>query len=134
MGGSARPEETDFPCMSRSAKEDTGGALSLITIARILEGRGTALVDENAKSYAVEHDLVHPADLNVTERFEPNNVEAMPARATIDKKKNKKKRASTKQLGLEFVPLDSLRSWEWRGKNMHHGVCSCSPACEAWID
>ena len=129
LGGSARPEETDFQCMSRSAKEESGGALSLITIARISEGRGiingAKVYYENAKSYAVKHDLVNPADLNVTERFKPDIVEAMrtSSRATIEKKKTKK-RATTKraaeQLGLEFVPLYSLRSWEWRGKHMHH--------------
>lgn len=136
LGGSAHPEETDFQCMSRSAKEESGGALSLVTIARISEGRG--IIDgakvyyDHAKSYAVKHDLVHSVDLNVTERFEPDSVEAMrgwTSRAAIDKKKNivaihKKKRSSTKRktehLGLEFVPLDSLRSWEWREKNMYH--------------
>jgi 8-oxo-dGTP pyrophosphatase MutT (NUDIX family) len=128
LGGSARPEETDFQCMSRAAKEESGGALSLVTIARISEGRGiinaAKVYYENSRSYAVKHDLVHHADLNVTERFEPENVKTMRAsRATIEKKKTKK-RATTKraaeQLGLEFVPLYSLRSWEWRGKHMHH--------------
>jgi 8-oxo-dGTP pyrophosphatase MutT (NUDIX family) len=40
LGGTARPGETEFQCMSREAKEETGGALTLITLARIAEGRG----------------------------------------------------------------------------------------------
>ena len=40
LGGVARSDETDFQCMSREAKEETGGALSLITLARIADGRG----------------------------------------------------------------------------------------------
>ena len=40
LGGTARPGETEFQCMSREAKDETGGALTLITLARIAEGRG----------------------------------------------------------------------------------------------
>ena len=40
LGGKACPGETDFQCMSREAKEESGGALSLVTLARIAEGRG----------------------------------------------------------------------------------------------
>eukprot|EP00966_Prymnesium_polylepis_P007289 167550-Prymnesium_polylepis.1 len=37
LGGKAKPDETDFLCMARAAKEETGGALSLITISRIAD-------------------------------------------------------------------------------------------------
>jgi hypothetical protein len=110
--------------MSREAKEETGGALSLITLARIAEGRG--IVDggrvyyENAKSFAVKHDLVVPKDLDVDTRFEPSKAAAMrTSRAAIGKKKGKK-RAATQQLAIEFVPLEKVDDWQWRGSNMHH--------------
>ena len=126
LGGGAHPGETDFQCMSREAKEETGGVLSLITLARIAEGRG--IVDggkvyyENSKSYAVKHDLVVSADLDVDTRFEPSKAAAMrTGRAVIGKKKGKK-RATTQQLGIEFVPLEKVGDWQWRGSNMHHNA------------
>ena len=129
-GGVARPGETDFQCMSREAKEETGGALSLTTLARIAEGRGILKGDvdsadprtyyENSKSVAVRCDLVVPTDLDVDTRFEPSKAAAMRAsRATIDKKK---KKTATQQLGIEFVPLAKVRDWEWRGSSMHHNA------------
>jgi len=125
LGGSARPGETDFQCMSREASEETGGALSLVTLARIAEGRGildgAKVLYEQAKSFAVKHDLVHPADLDVDTRFDAGKAAAMrTGRATIAKKKQKKAKRPTEQLGVEFVPMASLRDWEWRGKHMHH--------------
>jgi 8-oxo-dGTP pyrophosphatase MutT (NUDIX family) len=128
LGGVAHPDETDFQCMSREAKEETGGALSLITLARIAEGRGILEGDtdsrvyyENAKSLAVRHDLVHKADLDVDTRFVASNAVAMrTSRVTIDKKR--KKKAATQQLGIEFVPLAKVRDWEWRRSNMHHNA------------
>ena len=125
LGGKARPDETDFQCMSREAKEESGGTLSLITIARIAEGRGVIngakVYYENSKSYAVKHDLVHPPDLDVTNRFEPAKAAAMrTSRAVIKKKKKGAAKRPTEQVGLEFVPMESLRNSEWRGKNMHH--------------
>ena len=124
LGGSARPNETDFQCMSREAKEETGGELSLITLARIAEGRGLLggckVYYENSKSFAVKHDLVVPADLDVDTRFDPSKVAPMrKSRSTIDKKKLKKKMA-TQQLRIEFVPLSKLNDWQWRGEHMFH--------------
>ena len=125
LGGTARPGETDFQCMSREAKEETGGALTLITLARIAEGRG--ILDggkafyENSESFAVKHDLVVPADLDVDTRFEPSKVATLrSSRATIDKKGKQRKKAATHQLGIEFVPIAHVRDWQWRGENMHH--------------
>jgi 8-oxo-dGTP pyrophosphatase MutT (NUDIX family) len=40
LGGSAKPDETECECMAREAKEETGGALSDITITRIRGGKG----------------------------------------------------------------------------------------------
>ena len=131
LGGVAHQGETDFQCMSREAKEETGGALSLSTLARIAEGRGILEGDtdsrvfyENSKSFAVIHDLVVPADLDVDTRFDSSKVVAMrTSRATIDKRKKKgKKAAATQQLGIEFVPLEKIRDYEWRGSNMHHNA------------
>ena len=83
LGGVARRNETDFQCMSREAKEETGGALSLTTLARIAEGRGILEGDtdsrvfyENSKSFAVIHDLVVPADLDVDTRFEYHRLQS----------------------------------------------------------
>ena len=124
LGGKALPEETDFQCMSREAKEESGGALSFITLARISEGRG--IIDgvkvyyENSKSYAVQHDLVVSSDLDVATRFEPAKAAMRTSRAVIKKKKKGAAKRSTEQVGLEFVPMESLRNSEWRGKNMHH--------------
>ena len=73
LGGKAKPDETDLQCMAREAKEETGGALSLITVSRIADGRGVLdgakVYYENAKSWACKHDLVVPADLDVDTRF-----------------------------------------------------------------
>ena len=92
LGGAAKPDETDFQCMAREAKEETGGALSLITISRIAEGRGildgTKVYYENAKCFAVKHDLVVPIDLEIENRFEPGKAASMrTSRVTIKKKK-----------------------------------------------
>ena len=57
-------------------------------------------------------------------RFEPAKVTSMrTSRATIAKKKGKAKaKASTVQLGIEFVPIAKVRDWQWRGENMHHNA------------
>lgn len=125
LGGTARPDETDFQCMSREAKEETGGALSLVTLARIADGRGILdggkVYYENAKSFAVKHDLVHKADLDVDTRFEmAKAAEMRTSRAVINKKRGKTKKQSTQQLGIEFVTIAQLRDWKWRGEHMHH--------------
>ena len=126
LGGSARPDETDFQCMSREAREETGGVLSLITLARIAEGRG--IVDggkvyyEKSKSYAVKHDLVVPEDLDVDTRFEPSKAAAMRTRRAAIGKKKGKKIAATQQLAIEFVSLEQVGDWQWRGSNMHHNA------------
>ena len=125
IGGKALPEENDFQCMSREAKEESGGAISLVTLARISDGRGVIngakVYYENSKSYAVKHDLVHPPDLDVTNRFEPAKAAAMrTSRAVIKKKKKGAAKRPTEQVGLEFVPMESLRDWEWRSENMNH--------------
>ena len=128
LGGTARPDETDLQCMSREAKEETGGALSLITLARIAEGRGvldgSKVYYENSKSFAVKHDLVVASDLDIDSRFEPAKAASMrTSRATIAKKKGKAKaKASTVQLGIEFAPIAKVRDWQWRGENMHHNA------------
>jgi 8-oxo-dGTP pyrophosphatase MutT (NUDIX family) len=127
LGGSACPHETDFECMSRQAKEETGGALSAITLARIAQGRGVLdgrkVHYENAKSVAVKHDLVVPSDQDVDARFDPGKAASMRTRrATICKKSKQKaqKAAATQQLRLVFVPLEALRDWKWRSEHMHH--------------
>ena len=126
LGGSAKPEETDYQCMAREAKEETGGALSLITISRIAEGRGILdggkVYYENAKSWACKHDLVVPADLDVDTRFEPRKAAEMrTSRVAIQKKKKKRSnKPPAQQLGVEFVPIEHVRDWQWRGENMHH--------------
>lgn len=125
LGGKAKPEETDFQCMAREANVETGGALSLVTISRIAEGRGVLdggkVYYYNAKSWACKHDLVVPADLDVDARFEPRKAAEMrttTSRATIQKKKRRTPPA--KQLGVEFVPIEKLRDWQWRDEHMHH--------------
>ena len=123
LGGVAKPDETDYQCMSREAKEETGGALSLITIARIAEGRGILdggkVYYENAKSWACKHDLVASTDLDVDTRFEPSKAAQMrTSRVTIKKKKRSKPPAE--QLGVEFVEIEKVRDYQWRGANMHH--------------
>jgi hypothetical protein len=126
LGGVARSDETDFQCMSREAKEETGGALSLITLARIADGRGildgSKVYYEKSKSFAVKHDLVVASDLDIDSRFEPAKVASMrTSRLTIAKKKVKAKaQAATVQLGIEFVPISKVRDWEWRSCEMHH--------------
>ena len=124
LGGSARPKETDLECMSREAKEETSGELSLITLARIADGRGVIngrkVYYEQGRSFAVKHDLVVPTDLDVDTRFDPGKVASMrETRSPIDQKKQKKK-AATQQLRIEFVPLTKLRDWQWRGEHMLH--------------
>jgi hypothetical protein len=123
LGGKAKPDETDLQCMARGAKEEAGGALSLITVSRIADGRGVLdggkVYYENAKSWACKHDLVVPADLDVEMRFDSSAAGGQRSgRATIQKKKRAK--TQTQQLGIEFVPIESVRDWRWRGEHMHH--------------
>ena len=122
LGGAAKPGETDFQCMAREAKAETGGALSLITIARIAEGRGILdggkVYYENAKSWSCKHDLVVPADLDVDTRFEPRKAAQMKTGRVAIKKK--KRTPPAQQLGVEFVEIEKMRDYQWRGKNMHH--------------
>jgi hypothetical protein len=126
LGGSAHPNETDLECMSRGAKEKTGGALSAITLARVAQGRGvldgSKVHYENAKSAAVKHDLVVPADQDVDTRFDPGKAASMrTSRATICKTSKKRSRkAASEQLRIEFVTLAELRDWQWRNEHMHH--------------
>ena len=81
---------------------------------------GCKVYYDNSKSFAVKHDLVVPADLDVDTRFDPSKVAPMrKSRSPIDKKKLKKKMA-TQQLRIEFVPLSKLNDWRWREENMHH--------------
>ena len=126
LGGKAKPDETDLQCMAREAKGETGGALSLITVSRIADGRGVLdgakVYYENAKSWACKHDLVVPADLDVDTRFDPSKAAGQRSgrRATIQKKKRAK--TQTQQLGIEFVPIESVRDCRWRGEHMHHAA------------
>ena len=124
LGGSASPGETDFECMAREAKEETGGAISATTISRIARGAGIIaggkVFYENSKSFAIKHDLVVPVDLDVDTRFEPlKAAEMRTSRVTIAKKK-KRSKPPTEQLGLEFVDLEKVRDYAWRVRNMHH--------------
>jgi hypothetical protein len=137
LGGKAKPDETDFLCMAREAKEETGGALSLITISRIADGRGildgTKVYYENAKSWACKHDLVVPADLDVEMRIDASKACGQRSgRAAIQKKKRVK--TQTQQLGIEFVPIESVRNWRpgVGSTCTTHGCCLvCSPH-ESW--
>ncbi|KAL3908795.1 MAG: hypothetical protein SGPRY_009659 [Prymnesium sp.] len=111
--------------MSREAKEESGGSISLGTLDRISEGvgviNGAKVYYERSKSYAVKHDLIVPADLDVATRFEPAKAAAMrTSRAVIKKEKKGPAKRPTEQVGLELVPIESLRDWEWRSKNMSH--------------
>jgi hypothetical protein len=42
--------------------------------------------------------------------------------SVIDKKRKRKAKAATQQLGIEFVPIANVRDWQWRGENMHHNA------------
>ena len=128
LGGKAMPGEDRFACMSREAKEESGGALSEATLARIKRGAGLLLGGEDvyfekAGSVAVAHDLVVDKDMDVDTRFDPKKVEQrlLPADPSQKKKRKKGKAPARKtiQTGLEFVSLDKLRDNEWRKKNMH---------------
>ena len=124
LGGKAKPEETDYQCMAREAKEETNGALSDNTILRIAGGRGiiegsgnapnapSKVYYENAKAWAIKHDLVVPEDLELKAQFEPEKATEL---CTPIKKKKR-----TLSMGIEFVPLTKLRDFKWRGENMHH--------------
>jgi len=129
LGGKARPDETDFQCMSREANEESAGAFSQTTLARIAEGRGILGGDgakvfyERAKCYAVKHDLVVPSDQDVTTRFDRGKAKEMrtsSSRATICKKAKKAKKETAEQLGIELVPMAKLCDLQWRQENMHH--------------
>ena len=118
LGGKAMPGEGRFACMAREAKEESGGALSEITLLRM--GRGAGQLGEEvyfdkSDSVAIKHDLVVPEDLDVDTRFDPKNVERLPDAA----QKKKKSKAPTVQTGLEFVSLEKLRDQKWRGEHMH---------------
>jgi len=125
LGGKVEDGESDFQCMAREAKEESGGALSDITIARIAEGSGvidggpnTKVYYDRAKSFAVKHDLVVPVDADVSSRFDATKAASMrTSRAAI-----KKKKRAAEQVGLEFVPLDKLRDYKWRGDHMRHAA------------
>ena len=124
LGGSAEPNETDFECMARTAKEKSGGALSSDTLTRIAEGRGIIgggkAFYENIKGYAVKFYLDIEADLDVDTRFDARKASAMrSSRASIVKKK-KSKKPETQVLALEFVDMENVRNHVWRAENMHH--------------
>ena len=123
LGGKPHEAESDLETMSREANEETGGALSKITLARLTRGAGIldgARVNyENSNSAAVKHDLVVPDDLDVDTRFDPHKAAAMASRSDQAIQK-KRKKAKTLHLGLEFVSIESVRDWRWRNDNMHH--------------
>ena len=124
LGGKAHEAETDFETMCREANEETGGALSKITLARLTDGRGildgAKVYYEGAKSFAVKHDLVVPEDLDVDTRFDPRAAAAMASSSDRPIQKKKRKKAKALHLGLEFVPIEHVRDWQWREENMHH--------------
>ena len=125
LGGSAEPNETDFDCMARTAKEKSGGALSSDTLTRIAEGKGIIgggkAFYENTKSFAIKFYLDVEADLNVDTRFDARKASAMrSSRASIVKKKGRSKKPQTEVLGLEFVDMENVRNHVWRAENMHH--------------
>ena len=141
LGGKPHEGETDFQTMAREADEETGGALSKTTLTRLANGcgiiDGAKVVYEGAKSVALKHDLVIPVDFDVDTRFDPRKAAAMASdqptqstqstQSTQPIQKKKRKKAKTVQLGLEFVPLDQVRDWQWRGANMDHNssvLCS----------
>eukprot|EP00966_Prymnesium_polylepis_P034114 793206-Prymnesium_polylepis.1 len=113
--------------MAREAKEETGGALSDITIARIRGGKGVRgtedankVVYEGANAVAVVHDLVVPCDKDVHERFDPKKAASMRTERMVQPSKKRKRKAPTEQLGIEFVSVENLKDFQWRNKNMHH--------------
>lgn len=125
IGGTANPNETDFECMARTAKEKTGGALTPDTLTRIAEGQGIIGGEkafyENVKGYAVKFALAIEADLDVDTRFDSKKASAMRStRASITKKKGRSKKPQTQVLGLEFIDLEKIRDHVWRAEHMHH--------------
>ena len=136
LGGKAIAGEDSFQCAAREANEESGGALSKVTILRISRGAGVKCqADFHApyqepvtKSVAVVHDLVVPEDTDVDMRFDKQEAVRLKAASkkagahpTIGKKKKpmKKCRVYAEQLDIVFVPLANLRSQEWREKSMH---------------
>ena len=128
LGGKAQTGEDVYACMAREAKEESGGALSDVTLARIGRGAGRIghVIPFTIKNkppetavVAVKHDLVVKEDLDVDSRFVPAEAAAMRTQTPINDKKKKKKKPPTVQTGLEFVPLEQLRDWKWRESNMH---------------
>lgn len=125
LGGSAEPNETDFDCMARTAKEKSGGALSSDTLTRIAEGKGIIgggkAFYENVKGNAIKFYLDVEADLNVDTRFDSKNASAVrSSRASIAKKNGRSKKPETQVLALEFVDMEKVRDHAWRAENMHH--------------
>ena len=139
LGGKAHDGEDSFACAAREAKEESGDALSKVTLMRIARGAGVVgqpVAYEGAKAVAVLHDLVVKVDfedsleddlvgkgdlvVKAFKRFDKKEVVRLRAAGEkgIVKKNTKKK--PTEQLGMAFVPLKYLRDCEWRGKNMHH--------------
>ena len=123
LGGKAREGEGVYECMAREAKEESGGALSEVTLLRI--GRGAGMLGETTSYYnkgtspetasiAVRHDMVVSGDWDVDTRFDIKKAADL---RTHDKKKEKK--PQTVQTGLEFVQLKDICDWKWREKNMH---------------
>ena len=123
-----------FQCAAHEAYEETGGALSDVSRARIacgagLKGRVAVFCGPYqtaaTQSVAVAHDLVHEADMDVPKRFNKEEAARLAAasektaiRTTI-KKKKPRKRVPTVTLSTEFVPLASLRDAAWRQEHMH---------------
>lgn len=127
LGGKAQSGEDVYTCMAREANEESGGALSKVTLARI--GRGAGCIGDvipftvknnppETVAVAVKHDLVVEEDLGVDTRFVPAKAAAMRTSTPTNDKK-KKKKPPTVQVGLAFVPLKQLRDWKWRQSNMH---------------
>ena len=125
LGGKAHNGENSYECAAREAKEESGGALSDVTIKRIARGAGVLACAsyDNANAVVVKHDLVHKADLDAHERFDSATVSklrAASAKLATPIQKKKKSKAHTVQLGLVRVPISDLRDSKWRNAHMHH--------------
>jgi hypothetical protein len=134
LGGKAMAGENSFQCAARGAKEESGGALSGVSILRIARGagvKGTPVAyyaqnqEPTTQNTAVVHDLVVKEDTDVNLKF--NKQEAARLRVvsertgvypSIGKKRKPNKKTATEQIGLVFISLDILRSMKWREENM----------------
>ena len=134
LGGKAMAGENSFQCAARGAKEESGGALSKVSLLRISRGAGVKGTpvgyyaqnqEPHTQSTAVVHDLVVKEDKDVNLQFNKQEAARLRAasektgvRPTIGKKKKSTKKTATEQLGLVFIALDDLRCVKWREENM----------------